>query len=265
MATGEFESQVAMQQCIPDNVAKAVGVGPLENDSTKSYFIVEFKDMRAKKPSPQMVATVLAKMHKTSESPTGAFGFPVTTYKGYFPVNNDWCEKWEDWFSREFRQTLQNFYSRRGEDLEFVELFEDFSSKVIPRLLRPLETGGRYIKPTLCHTDLWHGNAALDLETQECIIFDPCCLYGHNEVDLSFFRGEGYGWSNEYIEEYVKQVQPSEPREDFDDRNALYAMRNYIVSATLWDHWLHMMKHVKDEMRRLIAKHPEGFAGFAET
>jgi fructosamine-3-kinase len=181
MATGEYESQVAMQKCIPDNVAKAVGVGPLEVDSTKSYFIVEFKDMRARKPSPAAVAAVLAKMHQASESPTGKFGFPVPTYKGYFPVNNDWCDKWEDWFAREFTQTLQNFYSRRGEDPELMGLFDEFAAKVIPRLLRPLETGGRTVKPVLCHSDLWHGNAALDLETQEPIIFDPCCLYGHNE------------------------------------------------------------------------------------
>ncbi|OIW25312.1 hypothetical protein CONLIGDRAFT_673422 [Coniochaeta ligniaria NRRL 30616] len=258
MATGEFESLVAMRQYIPNNVAKAVGVGPLEDDCTKSYFIVEFKNMRPEKPSPQTLAAVLSKMHQTSESPTGAFGFPVPTYKGYFRVNNNWCEKWEDWFSREFRQTVQNYCSRRGPDPELAELFEEFSAKVIPRLLRPLETGGRHIKPTLCHSDLWHGNAALDLETQECIIFDPC-------LDLSYFRGERSGWSYEYIEEYVKLVQPSEPREDFDDRNALYVMRNHIVSASLWDHWLYIMDNVKDEMRRLLAKHPDGFAGFKET
>jgi len=69
----------------------------------------------------------------------------------------------------------------------------------------------------------------------------PLLAYIVRLVDLSFFRTEAYGWSKEYIEEYVKLVQPSEPQEDFDDRNALYAMRNYIVSATLWDHWLHMM------------------------
>lgn len=67
-------------------------------------------------------------------------------------------------------------------------------------------------------------------------------------VDLSYFRGERSGWSYEYIEEYVKLVQPSEPREDFDDRNALYVMRNHIVSASLWDHWLYIMdKYVSSQ------------------
>ena len=38
------------------------------------------------------------------------------------------------------------------------------------------------------------------------------------------FRGQNYGWSPEYLEEYLKKVQQSEPRQDFDDRNAIYAM-----------------------------------------
>ncbi|KAB5566765.1 Fructosamine/Ketosamine-3-kinase [Coniochaeta sp. 2T2.1] len=238
MARGEFESLVALQKYIPDNVPKPVALGPLQDGTiTKCYFVVEFKDMLALKPSPQATASVLSRLHHMSESPNGKFGFPVTTYKGYFPVNNDWCDTWEAWFSREFAQTLRNYYLRRGEDCELVHLYSEFSDKIIPRLLRPLETGGRSIKPTLCHTDLWHGNAAVGRETQECIIFDPCCLY----VDLGFFRTEKYGWNTAYIEEYAKLMQPSEPQADFDDRIAVYAMRNYIVSATLWDHWLHMM------------------------
>jgi protein-ribulosamine 3-kinase len=43
-------------------------------------------------------------------------------------------------------------------------------------------------------------------------------------VELGMFRGPRYGWSDEYMEEYLKEMQPSEPKEDFDDRNAMYAM-----------------------------------------
>lgn len=38
------------------------------------------------------------------------------------------------------------------------------------------------------------------------------------------FRGPNYGWGREFMEEYLKEIPPSEPQEDFDDRNALYAL-----------------------------------------
>lgn len=43
-------------------------------------------------------------------------------------------------------------------------------------------------------------------------------------MELEMFRGQYYGWGQEYMQEYLKEVQPSEPRQVFDDRNALYAM-----------------------------------------
>ena len=56
-----------------------------------------------------------------------------------------------------------------------------FFDKVVPRLLRPLETGGRSIRPSLIHGDLWHGNAETDAETGEPVIFDAASFYAHNE------------------------------------------------------------------------------------
>lgn len=53
--------------------------------------------------------------------------------------------------------------------------------KVIPRLMRPLETGRRNIQPCLVHSDIWLGNVKPDAETEQPIIFDSCAFWGHNE------------------------------------------------------------------------------------
>ncbi|KAK1762055.1 hypothetical protein QBC33DRAFT_564193 [Phialemonium atrogriseum] len=119
--------------------------------------------------------------------------------------------EWEDWFLRQFRLNIQWEQYVRGPDPEMEQLVAEFSTKVIPRLLRPLQTGGRNIKPSLCHADIEHGNIHLDLQTQEPIIFDPCCVYGHHEFELGMFRGPNYGWGREFIEEYLKEIPPSEP------------------------------------------------------
>ena len=61
------------------------------------------------------------------------------------------------------------------------QLSERLISKVIPRLLRPLETGGRQIQPRLVHGDLWDGNTSTDIATDMPVIFDAASFYAHNE------------------------------------------------------------------------------------
>lgn len=70
---------------------------------------------------------------------------------------------------------------RGGPWPEIEVLRTDMLKKVIPRLLRPLETNGRTVKPCLVHGDLWCGNAAVDQRTDLPLIYDPSSFYAHNE------------------------------------------------------------------------------------
>lgn len=221
MAQGEFESQASMNKVIPEYTARPLAWGPLENVPSHAFYMCEFHDLVAPvipsfssgssapsdapappsnelhrrahalkhldipKPSAPVVASVLAQLHRDSSSPTGKFGFPVSTFKGYAPMDNRWCDRWEDWFSRQFRMDIRLEQSRRGPDPEMDRLFEEFAGKVIPRLLRPLQTGGRNIKPSLVHTDVWYGNIQRDRVSQKPLLFDASCVYGHHESELT--------------------------------------------------------------------------------
>lgn len=114
-------------------------------------------------------------------SPTGKFGFHVTTFNGHVPLKNEWCDSWEEWYGRQLRSDINWEQSVRGVDSDFNQVADEFFVKVIPRLLRPLQSGGRSIKPTLVHGDIWHGNAQVDMDTSQVILFDACCCYAHNE------------------------------------------------------------------------------------
>ena len=65
------------------------------------------------------------------------------------------------------------------------QLCQGIFDKVIPRLLRPLETGGRQIQPRLIHGDIWAGNASTNVDTNLPVIYDGACLYAHNESKSS--------------------------------------------------------------------------------
>jgi protein-ribulosamine 3-kinase len=103
-------------------------------------------------------------------------------------------------------------------------LSADMMTNVVPRLLRPMETGGNSIKPVLLHGDMWHGNVSIDNQTNKPMLYDPGCLYGHHEYEAAPWRAARYAFNRKHLDVYLKVVPASEPQEDYDDRNALYAV-----------------------------------------
>ena len=81
---------------------------------------------------------------------------------------------------------MQQFLDReervRGEhNLELIGLKQVFFDRVLPRYLRPLESGGRSIKPCLLHGDLWPGNVSYKVGKEGISVYDASAVWGHNE------------------------------------------------------------------------------------
>lgn len=184
IARGEFESTQRLAAALPDNVPKAVAYGVCAGDPNRAFFLAEFRDMTDELPSVSEVAAIVAKIHQ-QPSPTGKFGFHVTTFSGKHASDNTWCDTWEEFFTRATKDTMEGELAIHGPDEELQDLSEKILTKVIPRLIRPMETEGRRIEPVLLHGDLWHGNVSVDHATEEPVLYDPCCFYGHNECEVS--------------------------------------------------------------------------------
>jgi protein-ribulosamine 3-kinase len=107
------------------------------------------------------------------------------TYSGrnpqYFPPSKSWEECFTLGLKAEFEQEERT----HGPDAEMRRLRDEFFDKVIPRLLRPLETEGRKVTPRLVHGDLWDGNASVDVNKGNPVIFDAVPIYAHNECGYS--------------------------------------------------------------------------------
>jgi fructosamine-3-kinase len=137
--------------------------------------------MKKKMPDPHKFTARLAALHQNSKSPNGKFGFPITTYAGNLPQMVEWEESWEAFFTKSMRWALDLEIKAKGYHPEFDVLVPALFDKIIPRLLRPLESDGRSVKPSLVHGDLWYANSGIDVDTDESLIFDACCFYAHNE------------------------------------------------------------------------------------
>ena len=73
---------------------------------------------------------------------------------------------------------------------------------VIPRLLRPFETGGRSILPCLIHGDIWAGNTSTNIDTNMPVVYDGACLYAHNEMEMAAWRPIRHLIGRQYMKAY---------------------------------------------------------------
>jgi len=181
MMHGEYESMKAIHKLQPDFVPKPIAWGTYESVPNTHFFLCQFKDMTDEMPDPDQFTARLAALHQNSESPNGQFGFHITTYSGNLPQINDWETSWETYFTKSMRLAFELEFEAKGPDPEFDTLVPVLFEKVIPRLLRPLESEGRSVKPSLVHGDLWYANSGIDVDTGESLVFDACSFYAHNE------------------------------------------------------------------------------------
>ena len=181
MMHGEFESMSAIHTLMPDFAPRPIAWGSYKTIPDTHFFLCQFLEMIDEMPDPHVFTARLAALHEKSQSPQNKFGFHVTTYTGNLPQTNEWEVSWETYFTKSMRRALELELEAKGPDPEFDTLVPALFDKVIPRLLRPLESEGRSVKPSLVHGDLWYANSGLDIGTGEPVIFDACSFYGHNE------------------------------------------------------------------------------------
>jgi protein-ribulosamine 3-kinase len=234
MMEGEFNAMCELHKTMPTFVPKPHTWGKFDLASPQTYFFLcDFIDMSNNLPDPVAFCSRLAELHRTSESPTGKFGFHIVTCHGRFPQVVDWDSSWTSFFTKLLKDALRldNETNGRWEALDKVSL--RVLTRVLPRLLGVLESDGRSVEPSLIHGDLWEGNIGTEFETGNVFIFDSGAYYAHNEMEIGMWRCERHKIrSKVYKREYLRRVIVSEPADEWDDRNRIYCVKmNMIHSA----------------------------------
>ncbi|KAG7290517.1 hypothetical protein NEMBOFW57_000520 [Staphylotrichum longicolle] len=152
-------------------------------------------------------------MHQKSISPTGKFGFHTTTCHARLrQITDCWEDSWAVLFRKQLAHMIQLDEEKHGEWPEFKLVTQLVLDKVVPRLLEPLQSGGRSIKPCLVHGDLWDENTAADTATGEPFIFDAGSFYAHNEYEIGNWRAVRHRLSAAaYVQNYLREFPASAP------------------------------------------------------
>ncbi|KAI0015389.1 Fructosamine kinase-domain-containing protein [Xylariomycetidae sp. FL0641] len=225
MMEGEYTSLSAIRDVVPSFAPQPHGRGKLKS-SEASFLIMDFLDLdKAVLPDPKALCARLVDLHLKSVSPTGRFGFHMPTCHGKNVQPNTWDPSWSSCFTR----LITAFYAEdlrvNGPWEEFDCEFETLKTRTIPRLLEPLQSGGRALKPCLVHGDLWDENTGVSVASGEPVVFDASVSYAHNEYEIGMWRREVVRFDERYIREYLRLCPPSEPAAQWDDRNRLYSIK----------------------------------------
>ncbi|KAL8685401.1 MAG: hypothetical protein Q9224_005832 [Gallowayella concinna] len=219
MMEGEFKSMSELYKLAPSFVPRPHAWGKFQRaNSLTHFFLCDFIDMKMELPDRVTFCERLASIHVNSQSPTGQFGFEIPNCHGKIVQANGWDPSWRSFFTKLLVSFLQIEIGVNGNWEEYEQAFEVIVKTVIPQLLDPLQAGGRTLKPCLVHGDLWEENAAVNRSTGDPIVFDASAFYAHNEYELGTWRRKTIKFNEFYLNEYQRNVQPSEPAEQWDDR-----------------------------------------------
>ncbi|KAL4963062.1 Fructosamine kinase-domain-containing protein [Aspergillus stella-maris] len=232
LVKGEYHSASAIEAVVSDFVPSPVGYGEYHNGESQVYFFLgNFHDFDLRTPpDPETFSEKIAQLHLNSKSPTGKFGFPVTTVCGVFERTVKWEESWAECYANLLSDVIRYDKETNGPWPEFEAACDRTVNFVIPRLLGALQSDGRSIEPVLIHGDLWEQNIGLDMESGHSLAFDAGCVYAHNELEFGTWRCSWAYYFNlpAYQMYYRRYIQPSEPASEWDDRNRLYSMHIYL-------------------------------------
>lgn len=181
MMSGEIVSMAHIHDTVADLAPNPIAWGSYATIPDTHFFVCSFVDMTDDIPAIERLPVKVAELHQKGLSPNGKFGFPVPNYQGRLSQVTTWADTWEECFANNLKGMLEHEEKTHGSNEQLKILACAIFEKVIPRLLRPLETGGRQIQPRLVHGDLWDGNCSTAVRTGGPVIYDASALYAHNE------------------------------------------------------------------------------------
>ena len=217
---------------VPRLVPKAAGWGEYHDGESHVYFVLgDFHNLDLSvAPEPVRFTSQIAELHRSGTSPNRMFGFPVPTVCGIMERTVTWETSWAKSFTHQLKDVIKYDNETNGPWPEYDAACKQLIDVAIPRLLGALQSDGREIRSSLIHGDLWEWNVGIDMETGRTVVFDPGSTYAHNEMEFGTWRCSwAYRFNSPiYMRLYQQHTKPSEPVEEWDDRNRLYSIHPYL-------------------------------------
>ncbi|KXH26487.1 hypothetical protein CSAL01_05410 [Colletotrichum salicis] len=209
---------------LASQVPKPIGWGTYVSDPDTHFYLCEFVEMYEDLPGARDWATSVADLHlnSTEKSPTGEFGFHVTTRLANVPVNNTWNPSWESFWRQQMRSLFDHDDHVHGTDHELTALKTAFLHKY------------------------WAMNYPGGIPRLRAVLTVL--------ADIGIYRNPRYKLGQPCIREYLKRVLASEPAADSDGRSAVYAMKFHTLLSAMYSKDKRFRQTLRNELEEIIGK-----------
>lgn len=232
---GKFLAMSEVYKTMFTLAPKPYGWGKHKDESPSTYFFIsEFLNISDRLPDPVQLGACIAELHKESVSPTGKFGFFVSTYDGDQIQVIAWDSSWPSFFGKLLSGVLDLNSKMNGHWEELENILHQTIIHVILRWLGALEADGGKIKPCLILGDLWESNIGTDTQTDSIYLSDASAYYALNEMEIGIWRVDHHymkAKAEAYRRQYSRYYEPSEPVDGYNDRNRLYSTKTTLINS----------------------------------
>jgi fructosamine-3-kinase len=219
MLNGEFTATTEIYKVMPNFIPKPYGWGKMQSTLKETYFFIsEFRRLEPdQRPDEDAFLKRLIELHQRGTSPDGKFGFSVETCDGAVPHDVTWQSSWSGFYARMLQRVAGLDCQVNGHWELLDEVLAITYSHVIPHLLGALSSSSRAIKPSLIHGDMCESNYGV-------VVWGASSYCAHFGMEVGVWRWAPF--MSPFIKRYLHLCGgPSQPVEEFDDRNRLYSVK----------------------------------------
>ncbi len=219
----------------PRVIGSGGGVGS-DDPGSPPFLILEWIESAAPASDHfSKLGNALAALHRTTAD---QFGFESDNYIGATPQVNPWKASWPEFFVEARIGFMLKLLERKGYATAELRAGAD---KLLARIDDLL--GGREIRPSLIHGDLWSGNIMSD-ESGAPVLIDPAVHYADREADIAMTELFG-----RFAPEFYGAYKESFPLDDgYEERRDIYNL--YHLMNHLYLFGLSYMPGVMGVLRR---------------
>lgn len=223
----EADSLIYLTSTHSVNIPKVYAWGEKEGDSP-AFLLMEWvggSEGKGLGQQHRLLGEQLAALHRCSSEAFGnQFGLWFDNYIGSFPQLNGWSGSWADFFRERRLKPQLDLAIRQGR-------MPGKRRRLLERGMDHLDQflGGREMRPSLLHGDLWGGNFIVGKNGQSFLV-DPAIYFGDREADLAFTELFG-GFSRDFYDAY-QAAWPLDPQ--YAERKSLYNLYHLLNHLNLF-------------------------------
>jgi protein-ribulosamine 3-kinase len=251
------KSEIFVRESESLRILNELGVRvPKVIDVKDNYLILEYIEFSNQLQNESWVelAKLLSRLHSISNN---LFGFHTDSFLGFIGLNNCYQLNWSDFFKSQRWKPIFDMLLSFDENLLHLWVIGLKVFDIMDKIFENIK-----IRPSLLHGDMNPGNWSIEKFTNQVVLYDSFCFYGHNWYDVAAL----ICWKklpNDFFRVYNETV-PDELKIDLNHPAFLLYKAYIYLSGYFLDRNVVLIKRCEKLCNKLINLYPRIYPTLAQ-